>query len=107
MLGTQPGDGLIAPLLAVFNQATEGVSVGQAHRWAGRLAQGFQPPAPLRGDLLERRSPHRGMRVADQGHRGRRGGIPRRALSLSDLEFTAQAAVSVYGLKFGSCAMPI
>ena len=29
------------------------------------------------GDLLERRTPHRGIRVADQGDRCRRGGVAR------------------------------
>ena len=57
------------------------------------LGQHLQPPVPLRGDLLERRIPHRGMRVADQGHRRRRGGIARRALRLSAFVGLAQAAV--------------
>ena len=65
------------------------------------LGQGLQPPVPLRGDLLERRVPHRGIRVADQGHRRRRGGITRRALRLSNFEKTAQAAVEQHGPQFG------
>ena len=65
------------------------------------LRQGLQPPVPLRGDLLERRAPHRGVRVADQGHRRRRGGIARRALGLTDFEKIAQAAILEHGALFG------
>ena len=65
VLGTQPGDDQSAPFLAalnVFNQSTnEGVGDGQVHHWAGRLGHGFEPPGPLRADLLKRRNPHRGM----------------------------------------------
>ena len=59
---------------------------------------------PLRGDLLERRTPYRGIGVADQGHRRRGGGIARRALRLSSLEKIAQAAVEGQVLKFGGGA---
>ena len=56
---------------------------------------------PLLGDLLERQAPHRGIRIADQGHRRRRGGVARRALRLADFEKIAQAALEVIARSFG------
>ena len=58
------------------------------------LRQGFQPPMPLRGELLKRRAPHRGIGVADQGHRRRRGGVARRALRLVDFQQIAHGSRS-------------
>jgi len=65
----------------------------------GKLIGGH---APLSGSpvasaaarrLLERRSPHRGVRVTQQGHRRRRSGIARHALRLSGVQKIALAAV--------------
>jgi hypothetical protein len=46
------GDDLTARLLAVGDQATEGVGGLQVQQRAGRLGQGLQAPVPLRDDLL-------------------------------------------------------
>ena len=68
--------------------------IGQVQQWAA-------PPWPAspaasaaaRRPAANAGAPHRGIRVADQGHRRRRGGVARRALRLSDFEKIAHAAV--------------
>ena len=78
--------------------------MGKLHRGTRPLGQGLQPPVPLPGDLLERRSPHRGMRVTEQGHPRRRSGVARHALRLSGVQKIVLAAVEETSALYSAAA---
>ena len=90
VLGAQPGDDLTraTPRSVGCTQpgGVKGLVIGKSSKGQAPLASISSRQCRWVGDLLERRSPHRGMRVADQGHRRRRSGIAHRALRLPALE---------------------